>query len=79
MPEFIAVGRSTGKVIEQATQSMMELVGNPEIRQRQKTALQQLSRQYGQPGASQRAAKIIATDLRDRLSNQPSKMTMNAA
>jgi lipid-A-disaccharide synthase len=79
MPEFIAVGRSTGKVIDQATQSMKELVGNPVVRQRQMLALHQLTRQYGQPGASRRAAEIITADLRERSSNQPSKMAMSAA
>jgi hypothetical protein len=58
---------------------MKELVGNPEVRQRQMLALHQLTRQYGQPGASRRAAEIITADLRERSSNQPSKMAMSAA
>jgi lipid-A-disaccharide synthase len=79
MPEFIAVGRSTGKVINQATKAMKELIGNSEIRDSQKRALQQLTHQYGQPGASRRAAEIIATDLHSRRNDLHLSTTLHAA
>ncbi len=79
MPEFIAVGRSTGKVIDQATKAMKELIGNPEIRDSQKLALERLTRQYGQPGASHRTAEIIAADLSRRVNDHHLKTTLHAA
>src|SRR5690606_10729000 len=55
MPEFLAVG-STQKTIDQSIEALDQLVSQPTARNDQREQLLNLSRQFAQPGASQRAA-----------------------
>ncbi len=62
MPEFLAIGNST-KAVDQATESMRKLIGDPSARAAQQTALHELAGKFAQPGASRRAADIILREL----------------
>lgn len=59
MPEFLAVGNSKSETIEKAIAAVGRLLGDRDERIRQRLELLQLSRQYGQTGASDRTAKLF--------------------
>ena len=59
MPEFLAVGRSTSATIEKSIAAMDRLLGDRDERLRQRDQLRRLTQQFGQPGASRRAARVI--------------------
>ena len=64
MPEFLSHGslhsRSARRSVEQATEEMSRLLGDPGYRQQYQSRLRQLSSQVALPGASLRAAQWIA-------------------
>jgi lipid-A-disaccharide synthase len=71
MPEFLAVGSSM-KAVDQATEAMRKLIGDPAAREEQRASLAELANKYAQPGASQRAAEIIHRELASRSNTNPS-------
>lgn len=62
MPEFLAVG-STQKTIERAVAAMDRLIGDREERVRQRAELIDLREQFARPGASDRAARAILSNI----------------
>ncbi len=79
MPEYIAVGRSTERTIADATKSMSQLIGDPVYRSEQRARLQNLAREHAQPGAANRAAEIILSDLAVRCGEKSLVTTVQAA
>lgn len=63
MPEFLAVGSSRQKAIDSCTKAMERLLSDPAEHSKQKHALRELTQQYGQPGATDRAAEYILRTL----------------
>ena len=63
MPEFLAVGSSRQKAIDSCAEAMERLLSEPAEHAKQKRALRELSQQYGQPGATDRAAEYILRTL----------------
>ncbi|RMF41212.1 MAG: lipid-A-disaccharide synthase [Planctomycetota bacterium] len=59
MPEFLAVGKQCGPTIERTIAAMDRLLGDREERTLRKLELARLTRRFGQPGASARAAQAI--------------------
>ncbi len=62
MPEFLAVG-GTAKATAQAVAAMDQLLGSPDARAAQRAELEKLSQRYARPGASDRAARVILSQL----------------
>jgi lipid-A-disaccharide synthase len=69
MPEFMSVGNPEKTIIEVA-KSMDQLLGDPEVRKRQRDALRAMALQYAQPGASAKGAQAIL-DLVDHRHTGP--------
>ncbi len=59
MPEFLAVGKRCGPTIERTIAAMDRLMSDRDERALQKLELARLTRRFGQPGASRRAAQAI--------------------
>ncbi len=78
MPEFLAIGNST-KAVDQATESMRNLIGDPVARAAQQSALQELAEKFAQPGASRRAAEIILQELENRTGTRAASPRAHAA
>ncbi len=78
MPEFLAIGNSM-KAVNQATEAMQKLISDPAARATQRHTLLQLSDQFAQPGASLRAAEIIAKELTSRYGTSKTATQSHAA
>ncbi len=69
MPEFLAVGSSCQKAIDSCTEALERLLSDPAEHSKQKHALRELTQQYGQPGATDRAAEYILRSLHANSTN----------
>ncbi len=67
MPEFLSHGslrsKSARRSVQQATEEMSRLLADPNYRQQYEMRLQRLASEVAKPGASQRAAKWIASQF----------------
>ncbi|GIW99099.1 MAG: lipid-A-disaccharide synthase [Pirellulaceae bacterium] len=63
MPEFLAVGKRTATTIERTIAAMDRLMGDRDERIMARLELARLTRRFGKPGASQRAAAAILARL----------------
>ena len=62
MPEFMTVGNPT-KLIEMATASMSQLIGDPDHRQGVRNRMLAIAEKIAKPGASQKTAKILLDSI----------------
>ena len=71
MPEFLSHGpiqsRSARRSIEEITQEMVRLLGDPQYRHLQRQRLRELASRTAKTGATQSVANQILTDLQPRL------------
>jgi lipid A disaccharide synthetase len=71
MPEFLSHGsiqsRTSRRSIEEITQEMVRLLGDPQYRHLQRQRLRELASRTAKTGATQAVAQHILTDLQPRL------------
>jgi lipid A disaccharide synthetase len=71
MPEYLSHGSihsaSARRSVEQITQEMVKLLGDPQYRHLQRQRLRELSSRTAKTGATQSVAQHILTDLQPRL------------